>query len=648
MALNSISGSNFTSNKLRLTGLATGLDTDTIISGLMKSEKVPLDKIMQKKQLAEWKRDSYREVTNLLRGFKDEFFDVLKPSTNILSQAGLKKFTATSSESSIVTATGSAEAQAGEHKITVTKLATAASKTSGGTVTRPMESDAVITSSDIANASGKKIKVTLDGVTKEIRLGSYTESTTMAQFASDIENTIGNEFGGGKVRVNVTGSGNNKLTFTTEAGASRLTLTSPESGDGLTSLHISSGTSNRLNVSDTLASLKGKLKDSFQYTQSSNGSQNVTFTINSKTFTFSSSDTLSTVLNTISNDTDAKVKIVYDDITDKFTINAKSLGAGNNINIGDLSGTFLNSMNLTDSKPGQDAIVVLDGKSITRSSNKITSNGVTYDLIKESTEEQTISLKTDTDAVFNNIKNFVTKYNSLIENLNGKLTEKHNRDYQPLTEDQKAELSEDQIKKWEEKAKSGLLKNDSYVTKVVTSMRTALYDSVSGITTRLTDVGITTGSYSDKGKLIIDEEKLKQAIESNPDGVMNLFSKKSDSQPYYTRNLSALDKKARYNEEGLAHRMYDIIEDNISTIRDSEGKKGFLLQVAGISGDASEYSNTIYTQISQYNIQIDSLADKLIDKENKYYEKYAALEAAMSKMNDQSNWLMSQFGNSGG
>ncbi len=644
MAINSIYGSNGYSSKLRLTGMASGLDTDSIISSLMKTAKAPLDKLMQKRQLAEWKRDSYREVTNLLRGFKDEFFDVLKPSTNMLSQTSLKKFTATTSDSSVVSVTGSSEAQAGEHKITVTKLATAESKSSGATVTEALESVSDITSSDIANMSGKNIRIVLDGTVKEIKLGNYTEATTLDEFASDIESIIGNEFGAGKIKVSVTGTDSKRLTFSTAAGASRITFSSAASNDGLAGLHIDPGSSNRLNLNDTLDTIKDKLKSSFQYAASTDGSKKVTFSINSKSFTFSSTATLSTVFNTINNDPDANVKISYDDVTDKFTINAKTTGMGNNIKLDEASSTFLSSMVLTDSKQGQDAVVVLDGQTITRSTNSITSNGITYNLLKESATEQTVSLKTDTEAIFNNIKNFVTKYNDLISKLNGKLSEKYDRDYLPLTDDEKEDLSEEQIKKWEGKAKEGLLKNDSYVTKAVNSMRAALYDSLSTMTTSLTEIGITTGAYSEKGKLIIDEEKLKKAIDSNPDGVMNLFSKKSDTVPSYSRDLTASERKTRYQEEGLAHRLYDIIEDNISTIRDKDGKKGSLLQLAGIAGDASEYSNDIYKQITQYNTQISNLAEKLADKEEKYYQQYAALESYMSKMNSQSSWLTSQLG----
>jgi flagellar hook-associated protein 2 len=120
MAVNGIS--NMINSRLRLTGMASGLDTDTIISSLMKIERAPLDKVMQKKQLAEWKRDDYREITNLLRGLKDEFFDVLKPSSYMLSQNSYKKFSVSSTDSTVVTATGGAEGSMGSHKITVTTL----------------------------------------------------------------------------------------------------------------------------------------------------------------------------------------------------------------------------------------------------------------------------------------------------------------------------------------------------------------------------------------------------------------------------------------------------------------------------------------------------------------------------------------------
>ena len=295
---------------------------------------------------------------------------------------------------------------------------------------------------------------------------------------------------------------------------------------------------------------------------------------------------------------------------------------------------------------GEDAQLILDGQNVTRSSNTFTSNGVTYTLLKESATEQTVSLKPDVDAVYNNIKSFIDKYNNVIETINNKLSEKYDRDYQPLTDEQKEAMSDDDIEKWEKKAKTGLLRNDDLLESIVYNMRTALFESVKGVTTTLSSIGINTKTYSDKGKLTIDETKLKEAISKDPDGVMNLFSKQSTSQSSYSRDLTSDQRKTRYQEEGLAQRLSDILEDNISTFRDINGNKGKLLQKAGITGDASEYSNTIYDQIKGYNTKIADLAVMLADKEDRYYEKYARLEELMSKMNSQSSWLSSQLGQS--
>jgi flagellar hook-associated protein 2 len=143
-------------------------------------------------------------------------------------------------------------------------------------------------------------------------------------------------------------------------------------------------------------------------------------------------------------------------------------------------------------------------------------------LLKENADTQTVSLTQDVDSVYDNISKFIAKYNEIIDTINNKLSEKYDRNYLPLTDEQKEAMNEDDIKKWEEKAKTGLLRNDSILQNIVYRMRSAVYDSVAGISTALSEIGITTDTYVTKGKLIIDETKLKEAIRNNPDNVMNL------------------------------------------------------------------------------------------------------------------------------
>jgi len=129
----------------------------------------------------------------------------------------------------------------------------------------------------------------------------------------------------------------------------------------------------------------------------------------------------------------------------------------------DGSGSGASGINvITSVEEGKDALVIINGETIRRSTNTFTVNGVTYTLHSESNEIQTIDVNFDVDAVVNNIKSFVEKYNEMIDKINSKLTEKYDRNYPPLTEDQKRELTEDEIEKWETKAKQACLETTAF------------------------------------------------------------------------------------------------------------------------------------------------------------------------------------------
>ncbi len=643
MAVNNI---NSYSSTLRLNGLGgSGLDTDTIVSQLMKAERVPLDKLYQKKQLAEWKRDDYRSITNLLRGLKDDFFNVIKPASNMLSQSSYIKYKSTSSDDKIVTVSGNSASTAGTHSISVKSIATAGKAESSSGVTDPLLGAAVSN----YNLAGKKLKITLDGVAKEITLSDYTltaGSPATSNMADSIQNLLDTAFGSGKISVSFDGSAGDsgKLAFNTVNGASRITLAG---GDALASLGFTAGATNRLDISKSLDDLKTAFANDLTF----NADGKLKFKINSVEFTFDKSVSLSSMMSTINSNTDAKVNMQYDETTNKFILTSKDLGSGENIIIdaasqgGNFFGTGgasgIKTGNAT-TKLGDDAVVKIDGQLVTRSTNSFAINGVTYNLIKAhpdwNTQSETVSLSLDTDSIYNNIKAFVDKYNDVISAINTKLGEKYDRNYPPLTDEQKSSMEADDIKIWEDKAKTGLLKNDSILQDIVYTMRRALSDSIGGISSSLSSIGITTGSYTEQGKLVIDETKLRAAISNDPKAVSDMFSKQSSIS--YSGTLTYSQRTQRYAEGGFASRLSDIIEDNIRTI----GGKGKLLEKAGIQGDMTEYTSMIYNEIDGYNKNIASLVDVLSDKENRYYAKFTAMEQAISRMNSQSSWLSSQLG----
>ena len=645
---------------MRLVGMASGLDTDTIISQLMSVEKLPLAKLQRQRQLTEWKMEAYREFTNALRSFKEQFFDIAKRSSYLLSETAFKVFKVSSSSDEYVTAKGTYSAQAGSHTVVVNKLATASKVIGKGGVSKDISG--MVSDIDLTGLKGKKIKVTLDGVTKELELEDFSgeSGTELEKLEKGLKKLLDDAFGADKIVVDVRNIDEDiMIKFSTDNGATRLTLSSGSENDGLSALGIAPGSSNRLSTGSTLGALADKLGNGLTFV---NGE--VTFKINDKSFTFSEKDTLQKVINTINNDAEANVILSYDETADRFTMTAKQTGAGNNIRYEDVDGNFFEAINFTglsektvpaepsDSAEdlsgiykGQDAEAVIDGVKLVRSSNTFTVNGVEYTLKKvhEGKGSATISVEQDIDAVFTSIKSFVDEYNKLVDMFNTELSEKYNRNYQPLTDEEKEAMTEDQIKKWEEKAKTGLLRNDTILQDIQQSMRFALMDVVEGVGISLSSIGITSSSYLDKGKLNIDEDKLKKALMERPDEVRELFIKTSDTVPLYDRDLTAEQRKARYKEEGLFHRISDILNDYISTYRNKDGKKGILLEKAGMVGDITEFNSSLAKEISSYDEKISEMYVKLFEKEESYYKKFTELEKYMNQMNSQMNWLLSQL-----
>lgn len=652
--MNGISGF---SSQMRLTGLS-GFDTDSLVTELMKAERIPLDILKQKRTVVEWRQESYREISTSLISFKRKFFDIVNRSSYMLSQSSIKAMSATSSNSSYVTATASNEAAIGEQNIKVIQLATANSLSNSTGISKGITGSVTADelgslSEKLENLEGKKIFVELDGVSKQITLGG----SNGAEFVQHLQASLDEAFG--KVTVDGEELSKFNVTFTdtengfdftintnSDSGATKVSVYGP-SGEanemaGLDDLGLTAGQSNRLSLNSSLLTLQDSFSMPLQFDEEGNAE----FTINGETISIKSTDSLKQVFDKINNNEKAKAKINYDEITDRITLTSTVTGAGNNLEIDDRPGNFLAALNLDESKSGQDAKVSINGETLVRSTNNFTANGITYNLHKAHAaddEGDTITIAHDTESVINNIKSFIEEYNNLIDSINGKTSEKYNRNYQPLTEAQRDEMDEDEIKKWEKQAKTGLLRNDSILQRLTLSMRTALYEKVEGVGISLKDIGIESKSYSDKGKLYLDEDKLKNALLSKPDEVAKLINGVSSENPTYSRTATAEQRADRYSKSGVFQRLSDIVEDHVSTLRDSDGRKGILLEKAGIEGDLSATKNLISEELDDFDDRIDNLIDKLTRKEQSYYKKFSALETMLAQMNQQSAWIASQF-----
>ena len=260
-----------------------------------------------------------------------------------------------------------------------------------------------------------------------------------------------------------------------------------------------------------------------------------------------------------------------------------------------------------------------DGQTVTADGLRM--NGDKLEIFNGTTE--TIQVDRDTDQIIEGIKSFVDEYNKLIKTLNDYLDEDTSyKEYAPLTDAQKKEMSEKEIELWEEKAKEGLLHRDSTIDSFLQSMRTALYEKPEGCAYALYDLGIETGEWESKGQLVFtsdSEAKLRQVLESDPESVMQLFT---DS------------------EEGIFTKINNIMDD---TAKISSGSPGALVELAGVKGKASESNNTLYEQIKDIDDRIAALKETYEREKNRYWSEFNTMEQLISNMNVQSSWLPQQF-----
>lgn len=544
---------------MRFGGLASGIDTDSMIQDMMRIEQIKVDRIKQDKQVVEWRRDAYREITNKLRAFKDEFFDITKPSNYMLSPNTYKNYkTVVSGNENALSISTNADAMPGVYKVEVEQLAETA-------------------------------KITGDRQFKDINLNTRL---------SDLE-------------------------------------------------YIGNGTAEKYDFSN-----KG-----------------LTIRINDASIEITEDMTLRQLINEINNNKDANARLSYSSITGRFVLQSKDTGKNAKCDIsiieedddGNLvrqkNDNFLSFLGIVSDEiiEGKDAKIKIninnerdeDGTlkyhEVESSANTFTKDGITFNLydVTADGEITTLNITEDIDASFDKIKNFVDSYNQLIEEINTKLVEKQYNDFPPLTDEQREAMSEKDIELWEEKAMSGLLRNDSVLQKLVYDMRSALNDGVEGVNIRLSDIGITTGRWYEHGKLYIDEQKLKKALSEHPDKVIELFVKTDGSS--YSPDMDAGQRIERYRNVGLIRRISDILDDNIRTTRNKNNKKGLLLERAGIAGDTTEFQNVMNDQIRELDKRIDRMTEMLIRKEESYWRQFTAMEKAIQNMSAQSAWLAQQL-----
>jgi len=618
----------------RIVGMASGLDTDTLVEQMSAGTKNKINRAYQSKQKLLYRQEAYREISSKLVSFSDKYLSYSSgKDTNILSSSFFNSSTIKSS-SDYVSVSGDEE-NIKNFKITdVSSVARSASFTSANSI-----SNQTIKSSTISSftASNSTMTFDLNGVKKTITLdGTITDA---AALQTQLKTQLDKAFGADKISVS---SIDNIINF--NANSTDIFGITDISDDISSSIGIAEGTYNRVSKNKAISSEDlGLGTTAGVLTSVVIGEKNgYEITVNGELFTFYETDTLSDIVSKINDNENAGVTLYYSSVTDKITVKSDDAGSNAGVAISDIAGKGNLAESLFGSgytiKDGTDTEMTytLNGvpTTVTRSTLNFTIDDISVELDERAkgsitstdpTSTATFSVTKDTDDIVKNVKQFVDDYNQIITLINTKTTERPNKNYKPLTPEQQDEMEKDDIDSWNEQAKKGMLYGDSKISSVLRNLRSVMSSKTSVSSLTLSSIGIAPASFDTSGKLVFNEETFRTKLNENPEEVINLFTKSSNE----TNGIS-----------GVAKQIQSILKANVGTF----GGTGILIEEAGLADGLTADKNYLSKRMEEYNEKMDELKDDLADEKERYYAKFTALEQALSTLNSQSSWLTSMLG----
>ena len=612
-------------------GMATGLDTDEIIRGMTIGTRSKIAKQLQSKQLYTWKSDAMRNVSSKLINFSKKYTSYTS-STNLTSSSFFMKSEITTSGSNAgkVTVSGSSGITDGISILSATKSA-AGSSVANAVGDKTLVGNAIdmTTINDLAE---KQISFSYNGTIKAITLtnddlASVTDETGVATL---LQSKLNSAFGAGKINVGTVTDGTDvKLNITTseknpDGPLGILKVTSADA-DVSSILGLSAGDSNRLNLNMKVSELIGAATPELSI-----GGKSIALTVES---------TVAEIISAV-NSSDAGVKMTYVESLNRFEFTSTDGSASTKDITGNVATSLLTGDNVTAlglTLPGStEASITVQYKDGTKISMNSSTDSFSLDGLTIKVNESfaagdpvTMSSKTNTDAVLAGIKDMIKDYNEIVDLVNKEYSTKPNRNYPPLTDEQKEDMSESEIKAWEEKANTGMLFGDSNLSSLSSDLRSVILNSGAAMSA-FEAIGITSSSsWTDNGKLIIDEDKLKAAISNDPANIQKLFAGETD----------AAGNKI---SDGAAERLKTVMNKYAKT----EGSpKGLLIEKAGHpSSPLSLINNSFYTQMKDIDTFVLKLKVRLQAEQTRYQTQFTNLETVISNLNSQSGWLAQQFG----
>lgn len=501
------------SSPIRMSGMISGLDTESIVTALTSDYQTKVDKYKKAQTKLSWKQDAWKEVNTEVNDFYNSL-DKYRYS----SAWNLQKATVSDATKATVSANG--KAFNGTQTLEITQLATSAALTSG------------------------KL--------------SYTDSDKKAQ-----------------------------------------TVTS----------------------STKISNIAGKTGDLTIKV----GDKDTTFTVDSDT-------TVNDLVNALKT---AGLNASFDETQQRFYISSKSSGKDQSFSLSGsddiLKALKLDSSTRANATAGQDAVIKLDGVEYTNSTNNFSINGLNIQAQATTSSAITVTSQTDTQGIYDKVKEFISSYNDLINDLTDRYNAASSGSYEPLTDDEKSQMSDTEVEKWEKKIKTGLLRRDDTLDSIMNTLTNGMMGSYyddsdatmdingkqtlrDGVTSAkkyslatfgIMTKGILQSATNRQYEYHIDGDEDDDSVSSNTDKLMTAITEDPDKVIDLVKNVA----------------------NNLSRNLKKQMTATSLRSVFKVYNDkemASEYSS--YTEL------INTWTTRLNDMQDSYYKKFSKMESTLSKL----------------
>ena len=638
---------------IRLSGMASGLDTESIVSALVSAYSSKKDKYVKAQTKLSWKQDAWKSLNTKVYSLYTSV-----GSLRYSSSYSMKKSTVSDSTKATIT-TGS-NAINGTQTLQIKSLAKAGYLT-GGTLQTSSGTDATSSSklSELKYAYGDsgKISVTSGGETTEI---SVDKNTTIEDFVTQLNSAgVSASFDETNQRIFISSSSSGKdndfsitasdeggiealssLGLLTSSDVSKYTSTSSKfavtDSDGLdedaTKEKIKNAIQTLHDNYTTIAEMPSKIKEAqaavdaaetdeekaeaqatlesyqAQLTAAQDAVDNLDeYTANIKSYmsNYSDSDWVQANVDTLTDK-------IYGQVETAYKVSSGEI---------DISGD-----NTATRVEGQDAEIILNGATFYSDSNSITVNGLTIQATGTTAdgEELTVTTGTDTSGLYDKVKEFLSSYNSLINEMMELYNADSASDYEPLTDDEKAEMSDTEIEKWENKIKSSLLRRDTTLNSLITGMTTSMMKSyeINGKTYAFSSFGIATLGYLN--------------AEENENYAYHIDGDSEDS--YTSGNTDKLSAALAEDPDAVIEFMKNVTSDLYSSI-------GTKMKSTAVSSVYTVYNDKeMASEYSDYTTLIKTWTTRVSDMEDSYYSKFAAMESALATLQSNSSSVTSLLG----